>query len=363
MKISFNKRETQSSNVVAGMQIPYAPGKRAFARWRWYLIVLLTASPLLYLILKLLFGFLVVTAPGKVHFTTYMINAPVEAIVKNIPVQPGQLLEKNALVIELFDPRLEDQVALLLAEQTSRQDRGADNDISPTLYDAVTLARKNVARAFDHLYRVRRLVKEGAATRAELNLAESRLDTMQGELARAESALSVATTFTPTSVSDAQLRLMQIRTELSQLQNSAQRLSISTRGKRMVVDVSVVEGQSVVYGEPLVHLADTDATTLHAYLSPADVDHVQIGAKPFIRFPNGFSMKAEVTSIARVTRRMPPELASVFSIPEQSIEVRMVPETPLPVEITIEGIPFTTYFGFSFLSFGIDLPTFSRAKT
>ena len=64
MKITFRPPKSVTPDREHGIRVPYAPAKRAVARWRWYLIVLLVAAPLLYLVGQLFYTLVFVKARG-----------------------------------------------------------------------------------------------------------------------------------------------------------------------------------------------------------------------------------------------------------------------------------------------------------
>ncbi|PIE59088.1 MAG: HlyD family secretion protein, partial [Desulfobulbus propionicus] len=81
MKITFKTPYQQEPERIGGVKIPYAKGKRAAARWRWYIIVLIVTSPLLFLLIKILLSYLIVTAPGYLSLEKVPINSNSTGIV------------------------------------------------------------------------------------------------------------------------------------------------------------------------------------------------------------------------------------------------------------------------------------------
>jgi len=52
MKISFQKKDKDPA-MVQGLRVPYAPARRKAAQWRWYVILLIVSSPLLFFLFKM----------------------------------------------------------------------------------------------------------------------------------------------------------------------------------------------------------------------------------------------------------------------------------------------------------------------
>lgn len=64
MKVRFTP--PPQAEVSRGMKVPYGPGRRNAAQWRWHLILVLVASPFVYLLFSLAWPYLTLTAPGVV---------------------------------------------------------------------------------------------------------------------------------------------------------------------------------------------------------------------------------------------------------------------------------------------------------
>ena len=67
MKIRFDSRKELNPTQEQGLNVLYAPGKRTAFRVRWYLILFLVASPLIWLGGKLAYGMLMIDAPAQLR--------------------------------------------------------------------------------------------------------------------------------------------------------------------------------------------------------------------------------------------------------------------------------------------------------
>ena len=98
------------------MKVPYAPAKRHAAKLRWYIILLLVSSPLIYFLIKLGMAWMIVAAPGYITMDQVEINSKADGVVDHVYVQAGQDIEAGGTVVRLFNPHLASQMVLRRAE-------------------------------------------------------------------------------------------------------------------------------------------------------------------------------------------------------------------------------------------------------
>ena len=67
MKIRFDPPEQRSPDRDQGLQVEYRQARRTAVRWRWYLVLFIVASPLVYFLLTLLQAVLFVEADGYIQ--------------------------------------------------------------------------------------------------------------------------------------------------------------------------------------------------------------------------------------------------------------------------------------------------------
>lgn len=335
MKIRFDTRSQSDPTRVGGMTVPYAPAKRTFARWRWYLVLTLAASPLLLFLAKSLFDAAVVEAPAVVSLSQVAVNAPVPGIVSRLSLHPGDKVKAGDPVATLTDPRHEERKSVAENELGSIRKAAAPQDDS-----AVRLAQRVERRLAAQVATLRRLMAQGAATRAEVDDAEARHDAALRDLDMARKAVAPAE-LTP----EARARVTFLESELQNIRIAEQRLAVTAPVSGTVLEVLAAQGESMAQGAPLVVIAAEGPAHVTAYLSPADIRRVNIGAKTRGRFADGTTVPLTVVSTAGMTQRMPGPLSSSFSSAAQVVPVMLMPESPLPPSVLRQGMPCTVYFG------------------
>jgi len=335
MKIRFDSRSQNDPTRIGGMKVPYAPAKRAFARWRWFFVLALAASPLLFFLAKSIFDAIVVDAPAEVSLTQLSINAPAPGIVSTISLKPGDTVEAGASLVKLTDPQLQDRRIAVVNELASiRSIKALQED------GALHLAQRVEQRMARQVGTLRRLMAQGAATLAEVNEAEARHDAALRDLEVARRASGGAGL-----PADVRAREAFLENEMQNIQMAEQRLTVSAPASGTVLEVFVAQGESKAQGAPLLTLAVEGPGYITAYIAPADMLRVRVGAKAYGQFAEGVSVPLTVFSVAGITQRIPVALHSSFSAPMLVVPVLLKPDMELPKSVLRQGMPCTVYFG------------------
>lgn len=88
MKIRFTSEKERHPETDQGLKVIYAPARRTAYRLRWYLILLLVASPALWLGSSLLRNQLLIEAPAYTRQPLTEIRALESGLVSQIHVRP-----------------------------------------------------------------------------------------------------------------------------------------------------------------------------------------------------------------------------------------------------------------------------------
>lgn len=336
MKIRFDARSQSDPTRVGGMTVPYAPAKRAFSRWRWYLVLILAASPLLFFVVKSIFSVIFIEAPGVVSLNQVAVNAPSPGIVSKVTVHSGMRVNTGDSIAYLTDPQLVERKTIITNEiSTIRQLSG------PRQNGALLLAQKIEKRLAEQAAIMRRLMLQGAATRAEVNDIETRHDAALRdlEMARRDNR--------PVELSsEARARLTALESELQNIRIAEGRLAVTAPAPGAILEVFAAQGESLAQGAPLAVITEEGLVSITAFLPAADIRWIEIGEKASAHFADGTVATLTVVSAASATQRMPSALASSFLSPEQVIPIILTPDVSLPASALRQNMPCTVYFGF-----------------
>ncbi len=351
MKINFDENKRRNPQREKEIKVSYAPAKRKTALFRWYLILLIVSSPLLYFFGKMFYMLLVVNAPGYVTLNKIPVNASVAGIVTKIAVKTGEMVEPGDPLIILDDLRLDQREQLLQAEFQALNIPSSVVSLGneTALRDRIDIAKKMVVYQKKRLQQFRYLFKQGAATRAELDEANYRYNQVRLTYEQAVMQLSEwqdkikREAATPSIHKN--VRNAQIEAELTAIKKQRAELSYYATGKFKVLDVFVQEGEALSSGSNMLLLGDLKNTVITCYLSPRYIHYSKTGTRATLKFSDGKKCQATVINEANLTHRLPGDLASPIGSRDVQLVVQLVPDQPLPSRYLIDGLPVSIRFG------------------
>src|SRR3569623_256164 len=121
MKVRFVEPERVDPNSDRGIKIPYAPAKRHQARWRWYLILLVGSSPLIYFTARMIWASVVIEAPAIVSQEQITVRTSGQGYVDAVFVKPMSEVSAGTPLVRLRNPDLSRRLDQLRAELRTLQ--------------------------------------------------------------------------------------------------------------------------------------------------------------------------------------------------------------------------------------------------
>jgi multidrug resistance efflux pump len=357
MKVSFHKQERDPA-VVQGLQVPYAPARRRAAQWRWYLILLIVSSPLLFFLFKMVKSFVIVDGQGFISLERVAVNSTSDGIVQTILVKTGQDVSRGEVLARLYDPHLANQKALLESELEALGHHPAP---SAAAREQLVRRRLGLTRAIlntrsDNLRNVQALVEQGAATVAELRLAGERRNQAQMDYDQAlfESQKLKEDQRRPDlgldNPGDGSGRL-QIQAKLKALAQEQGLLVQVAPYNGRILDVFAIQGQALSPGAPILLLGRSDKPSVVAYLAPRYVKYAQIGRQATVTLADGQKLQARVRENANLTKRLPADLSSPIGSRDLMLLVNLELLAPLPDAQWVDGLPVSVRFQYALAGF------------
>lgn len=362
MKITFKTPYQQEPERIGGVKIPYAKGKRAAARWRWYIIVLIVTSPLLFLLIKILLSYLIVTAPGYLSLEKVPINSNSTGIVSKILISAGTEVTDKQPLVQLYSPVLQEKDLILKTEivglekdQLAKEDK-KQTTVLPTwenyLEEQYQLALQRVKYQEKHLNDVQFLKKQGAATQAELREAEAAYQSALLALSpskrdyfeyKARLRQLLQEPAAPVDIEYQQrLKLLQVKQDA--IEDQIARLEQRAPYAGRILEIVAVEGQSVNPGSLLMVLGRMEKPSVQCYLDPKYAKYAKKGSQAKITFPDGSVEKVVVRQDARLVKRLPADLAAPIGTRDLLLLVFLEFQEQIPVEKRVDGLPVTVSF-------------------
>ncbi|PPE74910.1 hypothetical protein C3942_04330 [Solimonas fluminis] len=329
MKVRFVKPEQGDPARDRGIQVPYAPGKRHLARWRWYLILLVVSSPLLYFVGKALWSSVAVEAPGVIAQEQLTVRTMAQGYVEEVYVKPYDEVAEGDPIVRLNNPELAVRASQIRAELKALQ--GIPASISapagPTvnLQDQIEIAREQKSYQNQRMSSLQQLVDEGAATEGEL--AEARREEQQASARIAELYQAMAVqNQRPPSVPNTELRtrVLSLRAEQAKLEEQLEGQLVRAPRDGRIVDLAVVSGDQLALGGKVAMLAPVGGELhIDTYVPPKYASYARDGQRGTVIFPDGSRRDAQIAAIPEVARELPTGYGQRFGDNQVGVLVRM----------------------------------------
>jgi multidrug resistance efflux pump len=314
MKIRFDSPKESRPTEEQGLQVLYAPGKRLAFRLRWYLILLLVASPLLWLGGQWLWSALRIEAAARLHVPMLQLRAFETAQISEVLVAPGQLVAAGEVLLRLDNPQWRERLALL-AEPAGTAPAGGELPVRErqVLEEVLALAERRLAE-------VRRLYTLAAATRGEVFQAEVERAARRHDLLQ----------FEQSQLRTEPAEFGQRRLERQWLERRLAALEVRAPEAGRVLDVAVAAGESVAPGLPLLSLERQLPAQIWVYLPARHAAYASPGQALTLRLPDGSSRAARVVRQVRDTAQVPAELQPPFGSAARTLLVLVESLEPWP---------------------------------
>lgn len=348
MKVTFNSPKQQDATKEEGIRVPYAPARRAAFNIRWYLILILTFSPVVFLLWYVGRDWVITTAPGIVTTEPQLVVASGEGQVDEVFVVIGQDIEQGTPLMRVNSPLLRAGIAerrfqlsqlrfdwrnynkakmVALDEEIRIAKEGAENQESVFLEYAKYKKQNLVSSAdFAAVLQIR--------TQSQL-IYQQALQRKVDEMRKIQELVSSGAQ--SMAINGLKRELAEMESRMTQLQ------PVAFSGGR-VVDVLVKPGDWVFEETPLLLLASAYQFQVNAYVLPKYIEKVQQGEKALIQFSSGEEIKAVVGREVELADKIPPQLAGPFEGQKSMLKVKLILEENIPDKLKVEGLPVMVKF-------------------
>ncbi|KAG8148716.1 HlyD family efflux transporter periplasmic adaptor subunit [Burkholderia catarinensis] len=333
MKIRFDSSKERNPTHDQGLKVQYAPSRRAAFRVRWYLILLLVASPLIWFLGKMIYGAWVIEAPAQLVVPMLEIRARDAAQVEHVVVVAGDVVKAGQPLLEMDNPEWRQRVGQL---QSLTAMRPAGKPAGAGLRRVLV---RQLTRATQKLALVQGLRETGAATTGEVLAAAAERDQREADLLayherqqalRAQSAVEHAGTME--------------KAEEVWLAGRLQGLRVKAPEDAVVSDVLVSERENVGSGTLLMTLQLTAAPKVMIYLDPADAAYARPGQGLKLKFPDGQWIPATVINAPSDVRQLPDALRMPFASAHNTLLVAAELDVPVPHGWLVNRLPLNARF-------------------
>jgi len=349
MRVSFSTNKKNDATIENNVKLPYAPAKRASPKIRWILILIIVGSPFMMLLGKIFLDWIFVTSPGIIWMEKKTINSIEAGTVEKVFYHKGDTAIADTVMFRVKRKNPEnrmEQIAFLEAERDAANMAVDGENPLPTTsgrdvsYE-IQLAHQSVAYYEQVRNNAKWLLDQGAATKAEMDLAENKLREAKTALASFTSNSIPSAINSVTGVVNPR-RIAQVEQNIKSLKKmSEEQFEIKSGQGGKVHSIVVSDGQSFSAGEPLAIVVNTEQVHIVAYVDPNDLKNVNIGTIGTVKvLGTGRKIKAVVEQPPVVADNVPNGISEKFyPVTMRGVQVYLKVIDPLQEEEMIEGLP------------------------
>ncbi len=330
MKVRFTSNKERNPTHDGGLKVIYAPSKRIAYRLRWYLILLVVASPFIWFSSKLIGTMVLLDAPARTVQALTEVRALESGTIRQLNVEVGDQVASGTLLIMLDNPAL-------LAQHRAITDTLDVMSLTGTpLQRQQQILHQQLERARLRSMELQRLVNMGAATRGELDQARDLLNDRQAAVVELERQLEPS--------NDQQIYTRRNQSDLIALDKRLEQLQVRANGNAIVSDIVVNEGEAVGPGTLLMQLQQSSTVEIEVYLDARQRELARIGQELKLRLPSGQWLDAKVATEPKLVTRLPPGMRTAFDNDASKLLLMVEPIEPLGQEWQLDNLPLTARF-------------------
>jgi multidrug resistance efflux pump len=319
MKIRFDKPEQKQPDLDRGLKVPYGSSKRALASWRWYLILLIICSPIIFFLIKFGSHLLIVRGAGYVEVPQIEIRSNENGYVKKLWVKSMQEVKPGVLLCTLEQPDLDKKEKLLNSELDYLIINPAQKGINDSAFaeqvsiDFAYNQKEYMKKRLDDFIQ---LFNQGAATDAEVKTAR-----FQYEAALAHINSVLMTRSDVKNLENGRIRQLTLEKNQLKLQSEAMLVYSPVEGK--ISDILVTEGEYVSRGDLIITVMKNERALVNAYLATGYIKYAEVGQLAKIVFANGEKVPARVVTVPSLTKPIPLDAITSFGSRDREIFIQL----------------------------------------
>jgi len=340
MKVRFDSSKELRPDQDNGLKVLYGPSKRVAYRLRWYLILALVLSPLVYVFGRITLDLLRVEVPAQLQVPSTEIRALESGTIADVGVEVGERVEPGDLLLRLDNPDW--RLRLDQLKPASVDNPNGLGNSATSLQNSTVRLQGQVVQLFKGLHR------EGATSSAELLRSEVDLNMQRLALLELERRLRQERF----QVEGEPIQNLRDGRERDWLAARLDLLSIRADNPGRVSELLVNKGESVGPGTLLMRVERAEEPLLWIYLRPRDAQLARPGGSVEVRMPDDSWLKARILQQADLARLLPRGLRSsvggegLASLGADGLALQLPArfEKALPLQWRVDQLPVKVRF-------------------
>jgi len=340
MKVRFDSNKELRPDQDNGLKVLYGPSKRVAYRLRWYLILAIVLSPLVYVFGRITLDLLRVEVPAQLQVPSTEIRALESGTIADVGVEVGERVQTGDLLLRLDNPDW--RLRLDQLKPASVDNPNGLGNSATSLQNSTVRLQGQVVQLFKGLHR------EGATSSAELLRSEVDLNMQRLALLELERRLRQERF----QVEGEPIQNLRDGRERDWLAARLDLLSIRADNPGRVSELLVNKGESVGPGTLLMRVERAEEPLLWIYLRPRDAQLARPGGSVEVRMPDDSWLKARILQQADLARLLPRGLRSsvggegLASLGADGLALQLPArfEKALPLQWRVDQLPVKVRF-------------------
>lgn len=211
---------------------------------------------------------------GNFEATEITISSEANGKLEYLNVEEGQVLEKGTAV------GLVDTLQLYLNKQQLLAQKETVASKSGGVWSQVSVLNEQLQTAKTEQERIQNMFAENAATKRQLDQANSQVDVLKKQIKNVETQNAPIVN-----------EVKSIDAKVAQIEEQIAKSKITNPIKGTVLTKYAEPGEIVSFGKPLYKIADLEEMTLRVYVSETQLPNIKIGQEVTVKIDSGEEMK------------------------------------------------------------------------
>ena len=211
---------------------------------------------------------------GNFEATEITISSEANGKLEYLNVEEGQVLEKGTAV------GLVDTLQLYLNKQQLLAQKETVASKSGGVWSQVSVLNEQLQTAKTEQERIQNMFAENAATKRQLDQANSQVDVLKKQIQNVETQNAPIVN-----------EVKSIDAKVAQIEEQIAKSKITNPIKGTVLTKYAEPGEIVSFGKPLYKIADLEEMTLRVYVSETQLPNIKIGQQVNVKIDSGEEMK------------------------------------------------------------------------
>lgn len=211
---------------------------------------------------------------GNFEATEITISSEANGKLEYLNVEEGQVLEKGTAV------GLVDTLQLYLNKQQLLAQKETVASKSGGVWSQVSVLNEQLQTAKTEQERIQNMFAENAATKRQLDQANSQVDVLKKQIQNVETQNAPIVN-----------EVKSIDAKVAQIEEQIAKSKITNPIKGTVLTKYAEPGEIVSFGKPLYKIADLEEMTLRVYVSETQLPNIKIGQEIKVKIDSGEEMK------------------------------------------------------------------------